>query len=85
MDQETLRQALDVFELSDAVTLDQLDERYSKLLFTWNPHRYANLTNNPRKYMQMYTKGEAKSRDIHAAYKVLKEWLEKTEGGKRKE
>ena len=43
---------------------------------TWHPHRYANLTNNPTKYMQMYKKAEAMTKEVQAAYKLLKEYLE---------
>ena len=49
-------------------------QRYQELLVTWHPHRYANLTNNPTRYMQMYKKGEAMTKEIQAAYRVLKEW-----------
>jgi len=44
---------------------------------TWHPHRYASLTNNPRKYMQMYKKGEAMTKEVNAAYDLLAAWLEK--------
>jgi preprotein translocase subunit Sec63 len=76
MNQEKLKQALEIFELPDPLTIDRLNERYRKLLWTWHPHRYANLTNNPQKYMEMYKKGEAKTKEVHAAFKLLKDWLE---------
>jgi len=76
MDQETLKHALEIFEVPETLTIDDLNERYRKLLWMWHPHRYANLTNNPRKYMEMYKKGEAKTREVHAAFKVLKAWLQ---------
>ena len=76
MDQESLKHALEVFEASDTLTINGLEERYRQLLRMWNPARYANLTNNPQKYMEMYKKGEAKTKEVHAAFKVLKAWLE---------
>ena len=75
MTKETLEQSLNVFGLTDPPTQESLDQRYRELLFTWHPHRYANLTNNPQKYMQMYKKGEAKSKEIQAAYERLTAWL----------
>jgi hypothetical protein len=45
------------------------------LLYTWNPARYSNLTNNPKKYMQAYKKAEEMTRTIEAASKVVNEWL----------
>ena len=76
MDQETLNQALKIFELPDPLPIDQLKERYQKLLRMWHPHRYASLTNNPQKYMEMYKKGEAKTKEVHAAFKTLMTWSE---------
>lgn len=80
MEQNTIQQALKVFEMSEPVTMDRLTERYRQLLFTWHPHRYANLTNNPQKYMAMYKKGEAKTKEVHAAFNLLKAWLEEQRG-----
>ena len=71
MDQKVLQEALAVFELTDEVTVELLNERYQALLFKWHPHRYANLTNNPQKYMEMYKKGETKTKELHATYNVL--------------
>ena len=76
MDQETLNQALKIFELPDPLPIDQLKERYQKLLRMWHPHRYASLTNNPQKYMEMYKKGEVKTKEVHAAFKTLMAWSE---------
>jgi hypothetical protein len=78
MDQEKLKQALEMFELPDPLTIDRLNERYRKLLWMWTPPRYANLTNNPQKYMEMYRKGEAKTKEVHAAFEILKAWLKKS-------
>jgi hypothetical protein len=75
MEQPAVEQALTLFGLSEPVTREGLESRRRELLATWHPHRYANLTNNPRKYMQMYKKGEAMTREIEAAYQVLDAWL----------
>jgi hypothetical protein len=71
----TLETALQLFGLTDPFTREQLDERRRALLATWSPHRFANLTNNPRKYMQSYKKGEAMTKEITAAYELLSTWL----------
>jgi hypothetical protein len=73
--QENLDRALELFALTLPVTRDQIEDKRRELLTTWNPHRYANLTNNPRKYMQMYKKGEAMTKDIAAAYDLLIQWV----------
>jgi hypothetical protein len=73
--QMTLETALQLFGLTDRFTREQLEERRRALLSTWNPHRFANLTNNPRKYMQSYKKGEAMTKEIGAAYDLLVAWL----------
>jgi hypothetical protein len=75
MTREDVEQALHLFGLSEPVTGDMLLQKRRELLATWHPHRYANLTNKPRKYMQMYKKGEAMTKEIEAAYLVLTEWL----------
>mgnify|MGYP000303659549 CR=1 FL=1 len=77
MNSDILEQAMALFELPKDYDLEYLSERYKKLLYTWHPARYASLTNNPRKYMEMYKKGEAKTKEIHDHYKIL---LEKLEG-----
>ena len=77
MKREEIERALEVFVLTEPLTRERLDQKRRELLVTWHPHRYANLTNNPRKYMQMYRKGEAMTKEIHAAYDLLATWLEK--------
>ena len=74
---ESFQKALDLFKLSLPLDATTLYHRYQELLVTWHPHRYANMTNNPSKYMQMYKKGEAMTKEVRAAYVVLKEWVEK--------
>jgi curved DNA-binding protein CbpA len=71
-----LDKALDLLGLTRPFTREQLDAQRRALLLTWHPHRYANLTNNPRKYMQMYRKGEAMTKEIEAAYQLLSSCLD---------
>ena len=81
MKQEHIDQALELFSLTPPVSRQQLDEKRRKLLATWHPHRYANLTNNPRRYMQMYKKGEIMTKEIQTAYDLLVTWLQNNQGG----
>ncbi|HJU06662.1 MAG TPA: hypothetical protein VJ692_16055 [Nitrospiraceae bacterium] len=67
---------LDTLGLTPPFTRADLDEKRRELLAMWHPHRYANLTNNPRKYMQMYKKGEAMTKAIQESYSRLVTWLE---------
>ncbi len=76
MDDSIYQEAVSLFDLSAEYDQDMLTTRYQKLIYTWHPARYASLTNNPRKYMEMYKKGEVKTKEIHAAYKVLLEKLQ---------
>ena len=75
MDDDALQKALHLFGLTPRLTHAQLDQKYKELLAVWHPHRYANLTNNPRKYMQMYTKAEAMTKELQAAYELLASWI----------
>ena len=76
LNQDQLQEALEIFEIQLPLTPEGLNQRYRKLLWMWHPHRYANLTNNPQKYMEMYKKGETRTKEVHAAFKTLKNWLE---------
>lgn len=80
MNREAIDHALGVLGLVPPLTRDRLEAKRRELLATWNPHRYANLTNNPRKYMQMYKKGEAMTREVQEAYRILTEWLASEDG-----
>ncbi|MBM4124424.1 MAG: hypothetical protein FJ246_05660 [Nitrospira sp.] len=71
MQQEDLDRALRLFGGTEPFTREWLEETRRELLATWHPPRYASLTNNPRKYMQMYKKGEATTKAIQAAYDLL--------------
>jgi hypothetical protein len=77
--QEDLEKALALFELTEPFTREALDKKKKELLVTWHPHRYAMVTNNPRKYMKMYTQAEAMTKEINAAYELLIARLEKKE------
>jgi hypothetical protein len=55
MTEELLTKALELFTLTQPYTREQLDQKREELLHTWTPRRFANLTNNPKKYMQAYT------------------------------
>jgi len=77
---ESLAKALALFELTQSFTREDLDRKKQELLVTWHPHRYAMVSNNPRKYMAKYTQAEAMTKEIEAAYVLLVERLEKKEG-----
>ncbi len=66
-----LTDALTLFALAQPFTREQLDQQRDALLHTWTPRRFANLTNNPKKYMQAYTKAEEMTRKIEEAYQLL--------------
>ena len=66
-----MEQALQTLNLAWPLQKKDLDQRYRELLLKWHPHRYASLTNNPAKYMQMYKKGETMSKAIREAYRIV--------------
>ena len=68
--QEIIR-ALEVPGLTLPVTSEDLERAKRVQLYTWNPARYANLTNNPSQYMQAYKKAEEMTRMVEAAYALL--------------
>jgi hypothetical protein len=80
MTREDIDKALKLFELTEPFTREALDKKRQELLVTWHPHRYAMVTNNPRKYMAKYKQAEAMTKEIHAAYELLLARLEKKEG-----
>ena len=77
MKQEDLEKALALFELAEPFTREDLDKKNHELLLTWHPHRYAMVTNNPRKYMAKYKQGEEMTKAVNAAYDLLVTHLEK--------
>jgi len=73
---DSIAQALEVLGLTLPISQEQLALKRKELLYTWYPARYAHLTNNPRKYMQMYKQAEEMTKKIEAAYSVLCSWLQ---------
>lgn len=71
MTEELFTKALELFMLTRPYTREQLDQKREQLLHTWTPRRFANLTNNPKKYMQAYTKAEEMTRLVEASYALL--------------
>ncbi len=79
-----IAKALELFGLTESdlrepSARERLDSKSRELLLTWHPHRYANLTNNPRKYMKMYTQAEAMTKEVNTAYELLLAKIEKKE------
>ena len=69
--QEDVNHALEVLGLTLPVTAETLAKSRRALLYTWNPARYSNLTNNPKKYMESYKKAEEMTKLIEAAHALL--------------
>lgn len=70
-----VEEAMQLFNLTAPFSQETLTQRYEETRRTWYPSRYAGLTNNPGKYMEMYKKGETKTKEIHAAYQLLLTYL----------
>lgn len=71
-----IRHAMQLFNLKGQFSLEDLTHRYEQTKRTWDPNRYAGHTNNPGHYMQMYKKGEWKTKEIHSAFLLLQAFLE---------
>ncbi|MCS6288510.1 MAG: hypothetical protein H8K10_05980 [Nitrospira sp.] len=71
MTEKRFTDALELFALSQPFTREQLDQKRDALLHTWNPARYANLTNHPKQYTKAFREAEAMTSQIHAAYVLL--------------
>jgi hypothetical protein len=69
--QEEIEHALKILGITLPTTQKTLAQTRRTLLHTWNPARYSNLTNNPKKYMQAYKKAEEMTQLIEAAYTLL--------------
>ena len=69
--QEDVNHALEVLGLTLPVSPETLARTRRVLLYTWDPARYSNLTNNPKKYMQAYKKAEEMTKLIEAAFTLL--------------
>ena len=63
--------ALELLGLTLPTTKEELEQARRVQLYTWNPARYANLTNNPKQYMKNYKKAEEMTKKIKAAYSLL--------------
>ena len=68
---EEIARALEVLGLALPVTTEDLERAKRVQLYTWNPARYSNLTNNPKKYMEAYKKAEEMTRLVEASYALL--------------
>jgi preprotein translocase subunit Sec63 len=75
MDEEAIHKevahALEILGLTLPTTKEDLEQARRVQLYTWNPARYANLTNNPKQYMKNYKKAEEMTKKIKAAYSLL--------------
>ncbi|NWF73630.1 MAG: hypothetical protein HXY51_11400 [Nitrospirae bacterium] len=71
MTQKDVDHALEVLGLTLPVTSETLARSRRVLLYTWDPARYANLTNNPKKYMEAYKKAEEMTKLVEAAHALL--------------
>jgi hypothetical protein len=69
--QQDVVHALELLGLTLPVTTDALDRARRVQLYQWEPARYANLTNNPKQYMQAYKKAEEMTQLIEAAYALV--------------
>jgi hypothetical protein len=63
--------ALEILGLTLPTTKEDLDQARRVQLYTWNPSRFANLTNNPQQYMKNYKQAEEMTKKIEAAYALL--------------
>ena len=70
-----LDEAMQLFNLTTPFSQETLTQRYYEARRTWYPSRYAGLTNNPGKYMEMYKKGETKTKELQEAYQLLLTYL----------
>jgi hypothetical protein len=63
--------ALEVLGLTLPTTSEALARAKRVQLYNWNPARYANLTNNPKQYMQAYKKAEEMTKLVEASHALL--------------
>jgi hypothetical protein len=68
---EEIARALEVLGLTLPVTTEDLERAKRVQLYTWNPARYSNLTNNPKQYMEAYKKAEEMTKLVEASYALL--------------
>jgi preprotein translocase subunit Sec63 len=67
--------ALKILGLDLPVSQQQLEIKRKELLHIWDPPRYANLTNNPKQYMQSFKEAEEMTKQIETAYALLSSWI----------
>lgn len=69
--EQDIAHALDVLGLTHPFTVEDLERAKRVQLYTWNPSRYAGLTNNPALYMQQFRKAEDMTKTVEAAYALI--------------
>jgi len=69
--EQDIAHALAVLGLTLPFTVEDLERAKRVQLYTWNPTRYAGLTNNPSQYMQEFRKAEDMTRTVEAAYALI--------------
>ena len=69
--EQDVAHALEVLGLTLPITTEDLERAKRVQLYTWNPTRYAGLTNNPKQYMQEFRKAEEMTRTVEAAYALI--------------
>ena len=69
--EQDVAHALEILGLTLPITTEDLERAKRVQLYTWNPARYAGLTNNPKQYMQQFRKAEEMTRTVEAAYMLL--------------
>lgn len=69
--EQDVAHALDVLGLTLPITTEDLERAKRVQLYTWNPTRYAGLTNNPKQYMQQFRKAEEMTQTVEAAYALI--------------
>ncbi|MBH0199837.1 MAG: hypothetical protein HP497_10540 [Nitrospira sp.] len=68
---QEITNALEILGLTLPVTSDALNRAKRLQLYSWNPARYANLTNSPAQYMTAYKKAEEMTELVEASYALL--------------
>ncbi len=71
MTEQDVMHALEILGLTLPTTQEALERAKRVQLYTWEPARYANLTNNPKQYMKNYKIAEDMTKKIEAAYALL--------------
>ena len=69
--EQDVAHALNILDLTLPITSEDLERAKRVKLYSWNPTRYASLTNNPKQYMQQFRKAEEMTRTVEAAYMLL--------------